>query len=77
MTSVVALVLASRALKEIDAAPGRYTNRSTITTARVIAWVVIGLVVVYLFYFIYTGAWQVSHVYPGICCFTHQVTRAQ
>jgi hypothetical protein len=52
VTSVVALVLASRALKEIDAKPGVYTNRSTITAARAIAWVVIGLVIVYLFYYV-------------------------
>jgi hypothetical protein len=55
VTSVVALVLASRALKEINANPAGYTNRSTITAARVIAWVVIGLVVGYLFWAVYSG----------------------
>ena len=51
VTGIIALVLASRALKEIDANPRAYTNRSLIATARIVAWV--GLAIAVVFYFIY------------------------
>ena len=42
ITGAIALLMAGRALKVIDANPTGYTNRSTVSTARLIA--VIGII---------------------------------
>jgi hypothetical protein len=48
ITSIISLVMAASAIKEIDANPGAYGNRQTITMARVIAIISI-VAVVFLF----------------------------
>jgi hypothetical protein len=48
ITSIISLVMAASAIKEIDAKPGAYGNRQTITMARVIAIISI-VAVVFLF----------------------------
>jgi TIR domain len=50
VTAVVALVMASRATKDIKADPQAYTNRSTITAARVVAWILVAFWLVVLLY---------------------------
>jgi hypothetical protein len=51
ITSIISLVMAASAIKEIDVNPGAYGNRQTITMARVIA--IIGIVAVVFLFILY------------------------
>ena len=56
VTGIIALIMASSALKAIDAQPGAYTNRSLIATSRVIAIIGLAIAVIVFLYYIGTAS---------------------